>query len=371
MKVLHVYKDFDPPVHGGIERHMALMCRYQREWGEVSALTCSGSLRTRRVTRDGTEVMEAGEWGRVQGAPASPSYPWRMRRANADVVVLHVPHPTGELGYLLSRPRGALVVRYHSDVVRQANAMRLYKPVLMHFLRRADIILPTSQRYVDMSPVLQSFTDRCDVVPLGIEVERFSAPAPEKVKSVRERYGERFVFFCGRHRYYKGLKYLVEAAAQIDVPVVIAGDGPERNELEQMASRSTGNIVFPGSLEQDDLIAHLHAATVVAFPSVERSEAFGIGILEAHACGTPVVATQLGTGVEFANLDGETGLNVSPRDATALAKGLNRLLGDPELAATMGARGKARVAAEFDVRNIARMEWDLYRKAWECRTTGT
>jgi len=275
------------------------------------------------------------------------------------------------LGYLLSRPRGALVVRYHSDVVRQAAAMRLYKPLFMQFMRRADIILPTSQRYVDTSPVLQEVAGRCRIVPLGIEVERFTSVNPEKVSAIRERYGERFVFFCGRHRYYKGLRYLVEAAKDIDAPVVIAGDGPERKALERMATDVQARITFPGSLDQDELVAHLHAASVVAFPSVERSEAFGIGILEAHACGTPVVATTLGTGVEFANLDGETGLNVPPRDPEALAGSLNRLLDDEDLARSMGARGKARVASEFDVRHVARMEWDLYREAMECRTTGT
>jgi glycosyltransferase involved in cell wall biosynthesis len=211
MRILHVYKDFDPPIHGGVEKHIALMCRYQREWAEVRALVCSREWRTRHTLRDGTPVTEVGEWGRFQSAPLSPGFPWHLWRAKDDVVVVHSPNPTAEVGWLLARPRGRLVVRYHSDVVRQAGAMRVYGPVLMQFLRRADMILPTSQPYLDTSATLQPVRDRCQVVPLGIEPEAFAHPDPDRVAQLRAQYGETFVLFSGMHRYYKGLRYLVEA----------------------------------------------------------------------------------------------------------------------------------------------------------------
>lgn len=391
MRIVHAYKDFDPPVHGGIERHVALMCRFQRQWFEdtaaaglptaahpptealhiVEALTCSRSWRTLRVQRDGTPVTEVGEWGRFQGAPVSPLYPWYLRRMRADVLVVHVPNPTAELGCLLARPRSALVVRYHSDVVRQAAAMRLYRPFLMQFLRRAAIIIPTSRRYLDTSPYLQPFREKCRVVPLGIIPEDFEAPAPDRIEETRRHYGGPFVFFCGRHRYYKGLRYLIEAAGAVHAPVVIAGEGPETPALRAQAARAPGDVRFTGPLGQDELVAHLHACAIFAFPSVERSEAFGIAILEAHACGKPVVATTLGTGVEFANLDGQTGYNVPPRDPGALAEALNGLLNDPEKARELGRFAKERVRKEFDARDIARKEIDLYRDAIECSKTGT
>ena len=366
MKILHVYKDFDPPVHGGMERHIALMCRFQRQWADVEALMCSRSWRTHVVERDGTRVTEVGEWGRFQSAPASPLFPLYMRLKKADVVVVHVPNPTAEIGYLLARPSGALVVRYHSDVVRQATAMRVYAPVLLHFLRKASVIIPTSEQYVATSAILQAVRrpDRIRVVPLGILAEEFQHPEPARVNRLRATYGGDFVLFSGRHRYYKGLEYLVRAARDIHAPVVIAGDGPERPAVELLARQIGANIVFPGSLTHDDLVAHLHACSVVAFPSVERSEAFGLSILEAHACGKPVVATKLGTGVEFANLDGHTGLNVPPRDSAALAEAINRLLADPELRTRMGAFAQHRVETEFHAEQTARREFEIYQEAW-------
>jgi len=130
-----------------------------------------------------------------------------------------------------------------------------------------------------------------------------------------------------------------------------------------LARRLGVDIAFPGSLSQDDLVAHLHGCAVFAFPSVERSEAFGISILEAHACGRPVVATKLGTGVEFANLDGVTGLNVPPRDPAAFAAAVNALLADPARREALGRQARDRVRAEFDVEAVARAEFELYREA--------
>lgn len=362
MRILHVYKDFDPPILGGVEKHMALMCRYQRDWAEVRALVCSREWTTRRTLRDGTPVTEVGEWGRFQSAPLSPTFPWHLWQAKDDVVVVHTPNPTAEVGWLLARPKGRLVVRYHSDVVRQAGAMRVYAPVLMQFLRRADIILPTSQPYLDSSPTLQAVRGRCEVVPLGIEAKTFARPDAGRVAQLRALYGERFVLFSGMHRYYKGLRYLVEAAPAIQAKVVMAGDGPERADMMRLAAERGVDIAFPGALSHEDLVAHLHASALFVFPSVERSEAFGISIMEAHAAGKPVVATRLGTGVEFINADGQTGINVPPRDPAALAGAVNALLADPARCEAMGAFARDRIVREFDVRTVARKEFALYEQ---------
>ena len=366
MKILHVYKDFYPPIFGGMEKHIGLMCRYQRQWAEVEALVCSRMSRTRRVERNGTMVTEVGEWGRFQSAPVSPLFPWHLRRMRADVVVVHVPNPTAEVAWLVARPKGALVVRYHSDVVRQSAAMRLYRPVLMRFLRQADIIVPTSEPYLRTSPILAEVADKCRVVPLGIEPEAFESPDPARVRACIERHGGSFVLFSGMHRYYKGLPWLVRAAQGLQAKLVIAGDGPERPACIALAAELGVDIDFPGALSHEDLVAYLHACAVFAFPSVERSEAFGISIMEAHACGKPVVATQLGTGVEFINEDGKTGLNVPPRDAAALTAALNALLADPARRAEMGNYAKARIASSFRAEVVARQEFELYREVAGC-----
>lgn len=362
VKILHVYKDFDPPVRGGMERHMALSCRFQAQWADVEALTCSRSWRTRVVDRDGTQVTEVGEWGRFQSAPLAPTFPWHLRRKRADVVVIHVPNPTAEIAYLLARPQTKLVVRYQSDVVRQAAAMRFYGPIQMNFLQKADMILSSSEQYLATSPTLQRLRERCRVAPLGILPETFDRPDWDNVHTLLERYGGGYVLFSGRHRYYKGLEYLVRAAPDIRAPVVIAGDGPERFRCEALARTLGLSVAFPGALSDQELVDHLHGCEVFVLPSVERSEAFGLCMLEAHACRKPVVATRLGTGVEFVNAHGHTGVNVTPRDPKALAEAINALLADPARRQEMGAFARARVEKEFHAEHIARLEYTLYQE---------
>lgn len=366
MKILHVYKDFDPPIRGGIERHVALMCRYQRQWAEVEALMCSRTWRTRRITREGTQLTEVGEWGRFQSAPISPMFPVYLKMRRADVVVIHVPNPTAELSWLMTRPSGKLAVRYHSDVVRQASAMKIYGPFLKHFLTRADVVIPTSEPYARTSPMLgQIDPAKIRVVPLGIIAEEFQRPDMARVAQLRAEYGGesgRYVLFSGIHRYYKGLDCLIQAADRIDAPVVVAGDGPEHERIRRLARDLRISVHFPGPLSHDDLVDHFHGCEVFLFPSVERSEAFGISMLEAQVCGKPVVATQLGTGVEYVNLDGLTGHNVPPRDPVAFANAVNRLLADDAARTQMGSYARERVMREFTAESTARQEFMLYQE---------
>lgn len=360
MKVVHVYKDFYPPVAGGIERHVALMCRYQQPHAEVEALVCSRRLRGSLRREDGCTVREVGEWGRFLGTPLSPTFPIRLHQTQANVAVVHSPNPTGEISALVAAP-DKYVVRYHSDVIRQAGAMRIYGPVFRRYLDGANAIIATSAQYIDSSPYLHSRKPRCHVVPLGIIPEKYDNGSAGVVDALRERYNGPFVFSCGRHVYYKGLDCLVDAAQAIDATVVIGGAGPMTDRLKRQALGAGGRVVFTGVLSEDDLVAHLQACSVFAFPSCERSEAFGLAMLEAQACGKPVVATWLGTGVEHVNLDGVTGLNVPPRDPEALATAVNRLLRNSALAAELGEAGRERVRRHFDAREVARLELDLYK----------
>ncbi|MCC6154759.1 MAG: glycosyltransferase, partial [Candidatus Hydrogenedentes bacterium] len=240
--------------------------------------------------------------------------------------------------------------------------MRFYAPIQRRFLERANLIIVASQQYLDTSETLRPYRDKCVVVPLGILPDEFAAPPEEKIEALRAQYGGGFVLFSGRHRYYKGIEYLVRAAKHIKAPVVIAGDGPERERCMALARELDVAITFPGALTHDELLVHLHACDVFAFPSIARSEAYGISMLEAHVAGKPVVATTLGTGVEFVNQHGVTGLNVPPKDAEALAGAINTLIEDPDLRARLGRAAKLRVETELHAEHIARVEFELYGK---------
>jgi rhamnosyl/mannosyltransferase len=130
---------------------------------------------------------------------------------------------------------------------------------------------------------------------------------------------------------------------------VIVGEGPLLPELRAQTERLglADKVHFRPNLSQEDLAAHYHACDVFVLPSVAITEAFGLVQLEAMACGKPVIATDLPTGVVYVNRHLETGLIVPPRDPAALAAAISQLLGDPALRRRLGEAARARVMREF------------------------
>jgi len=367
MDVLQVYKDFFPPVTGGVERHLAEICRALAGHARVRVLVSSRGLSPTRERRDGIEILGAPELGRALSVPMNPTLPLWFRRLEADVWHVHSPNPMAELAWLLVRPRGALVVSYHSDVVRQARTFALYRPLYVKFLASARRILVSAPCLAATSATLAPFRDRCTVLPFGMDLERFrpSAAVETEVRAVRARHGHRLVLFVGRLIYFKGLRYLLDAMPYVDGRLLLIGDGPLRRSLEDQATRLgvAERVTFLGRLSDADLTAHLHACDLLVLPSSHASEGFGIVQLEAHACGKPTVCTEIGTGTSFANLHGITGLVVPPRDPQALAQAITRLLDDAPLRQKLGEAARRRVTTEFSLERLRSRLLEIYAEA--------
>jgi rhamnosyl/mannosyltransferase len=379
MKILHVYKDYFPPVVGGIEKHIAQLCNHFKHTHEVEALVCNDGPLTRVEEINGVRVTKVGQLGRIQSAPIAPSFPLWLRRIKADIYHYHMPNPTCEFSHLIARPPGALVATYHSDIIRQELLLKLYGPSLRRFLERTDVIMPTSSVYAGQSPLLKDFLDKCEAVPLGVDTKHFAeagarlsgnSAGASLIEKFKDIFGSEFILFVGKLRYYKGLQFLIEAMPEIDVPLVIVGTGPMEDDLKALAANYnvSHKIRFMGEAIDDDLVAFYHSCSLLVLPSVFRSEAYGLVQLEAHACGKPVVSTRLGTGVEFVNMDGKTGLVVPPADPTALATAINSLLGDPERRRKMGEFARLRAQNEFGLDRMFEKIEVVYEKVLRGRS---
>jgi len=294
-----------------------------------------------------------------------------IAQSEADIVHLHWPNPMAVLAYLVARPKGRLVVTYHSDIVRQHLLGRAFSPFLYSALDRCDAILATSPNYVASSSILRSYTDRCRVIPYGINFKRFERRDSDAERSIRAAHGSRILISVGRLVYYKGFEYLIRAMAKVNGELIIIGDGPLRgfleNEAQAIGVRS--RVHFLGEVQNTQLSAYYHASDVFVLPSVARSEAFGIVQLEAMACGKPVVNTQLDSGVPYVSLDGETGFTVEPRDSNALAVAISTLLDEHALRARFGAAARRRVEKEFNAELMARRTLDVYQEVMEGTTS--
>ncbi|UCF93739.1 MAG: glycosyltransferase [Desulfobacterales bacterium] len=368
MKVLQVYKDYYPPIKGGIEGHLNLLANGLRQQGvAVEVLVSNTRPKLVRTGIQGVPITKVPQLGRFQSAPLNPTLPYWIRKLGqkADVLHFHFPNPTAELSYLVSGLQRPVVVTYHSDIVRQKKMGKIISPFLFLFLKKAHTIIVTSSNYLHSSRVLQNFKNKCKIIPHGIDIQRF-AVLPETcrtIESLRQKYGGAILLFVGRFRYYKGLDVLIEATPRINGKVLLIGSGPlEKNFQQQIAAANLADkVVFLGEVSDEELHTYLHACDVFLLPSTSRSEAFGIVQLEAMSCGKPVVCTELTTGTSFVNQHEKTGLVVPPNDAAALAAAVNFLLNHKETREKYGRASLERVTKYFTKEKMIAATLQVYQ----------
>lgn len=343
--MLHVYKDFYPPVIGGIEGHINLLAKGQVENGiDVAVLVSNTGTRIERTEINGIQVVKASEYGRIASAPINPSFPMLLKELSrsSDLLHFHLPNPTAVVSFIASGIKIPFVASYHSDIVRQKYLYMLYKVFEKPFFSNVDRIIVSSPKYLQTSKTLRLFKSKCTVIPYGISIERFKCIDTRRVESIKRKFGKPIVLFIGKFRYYKGLPVLIEAMQDVDAILVVIGSG-DRRLMNQHCDR----VVFLGEISDDAVNAYLHACDMLVLPSVKRSEAFGIVLIEAMACGKAVISTELGTGTSYVNLHGQTGIVVAANNRFELSKAMNTILQNSNLRRDYGVNGKERVHKYF------------------------
>lgn len=367
MNVLQHIKTFHT-THGGVERVVEELVPALGAYPDLRVdVLCQGSEAREYALPSGGRVIQAKTSLSVSAASLSwqDLRAWQRIASGYDVVHVHAPWPQSNLNLLLARFGGAVVVHWHSDIVRQRVLYPLYRSLERWLLRRADRICVTSPKLLAESAALADFRDKAVAIPIGIS-EATQAVGDEEVQQLRDGHpGRRLVFALGRLVPYKGFEYLVRACTALSANgrVLLAGDGPLRDDLESLV-RQLGvqdKVQLLGRLTDHQVELHMRACDVFCLPSVQKSEAFGIVQLEAMRASRPLVSSRIhGSGIDWVNQDEVTGLTVEPANPGALALALNRLLEDPALARALGANGRRRYEAEFTARRMGEQVRGLY-----------
>lgn len=212
------------------------------------------------------------------------------------------------------------------------------------------------------------------VVPYCIDCSRFAEPDPRRVASLRQELaiGNNQVLFClGRLNKDKGQDVLLRALRHVlhempDTILLLGGDGPMREELEQLSYELcvADRTRFLGNVADRDLDALFSLCDVFVLASrcVQRWEGFGLVFLEANLFGKPVVGGAVG-GVPEAIEEGVSGLLVDPTDEHSVAAALVKLLKDPDLRVRLGEQGRQRVLERFDSRHMAEGMLEVIRQS--------
>jgi len=343
------------------------------------------SFRTEKETFEASghqfQVVRTGMWARLLFTPISPAFPWHLRGLitsyKPDVLHLHLPNPSAF--WVLALPsarRIPWVVHWHADVITAAQDWKMklfykiYQPFERAVLKRAKVIMSTSEPYRDSSQPLKQWQSKCRVVPLGVDVQRFKHEIPleeatgdEKPPSQRPLLQ---VLAVGRLTYYKGFSFLIEAAAHTPgIHINLVGHGDEADHLKKLTAslKLEERVTFHGILSDAELAQQMADCDCLCLPSIERTEAFGMVLLEAMYFGKPTIISDVeGSGMGWVVDDGITGIKVKPADADSLSSALSSLAIDPEAAVEMGEAGRKKFAEQFEINHAIEGLVEVYEQ---------
>ncbi len=292
---------------------------------------------------------------------------WRTavlcRPGRFDAIHVHWPMPSGIFGLLGKRlGRSRLVSSFYGAELLLARRFPFLRPILATIIRHSDAVAADSRFTADL--VCQLVEVPVHVIPFGSRI-RMPSEAPQHDDG---RVGR--LLFVGRLIERKGLPYLIEAVGQLvprrSVHLDVVGDGSLKAEWTALAAERglSEYVTFHGRVD-DRALAVLYAeCDVFVLPSIVDThgdtEGLGVVLLEAMSCRKPVVASNVG-GITDIVRDGETGLLVPQRDATALAAAVERLLADPDLARRLGQSGADYAQQRFDWTHIVDEIEAMYR----------
>lgn len=377
MRVLHIGKYF-PPDPGGMETFLADLIEAQRKQGMEVAALVHGEPRA----DDPDWLLRVPVAATLVYAPIALGFRRALadmiRRFRPQVLHLHLPNNAAFWALTLDVARDLpWVVHWHSDVLVSAErralalAYKLYRPFEQALLQRAAVVIATSPDYLEASEPLSHWREKCRVVPLGMGGRMPLA----QLQSLEDAAGpvlpwpdgEFRLLSLGRLAHYKGFETLIRAVAALPgVHLAIVGGGESYDILAELIRwltpmGETPRISLLGSVSEAHKQALLAACDAFCLASCERTEAFGIAVMEAMQHAKPCLVSELhGSGLPWLVRSAGAGRTVPVGDILAWQTAIRELQGAPSLAARWGAAGRVALQERFDIEGCSRAIAELY-----------
>lgn len=369
LNVLHVCQSSLPRSMGGIEVFIDTLSNTTAKQGiNNTVLSLDKNPSETPIPIGQYTVYHAKEHIRVASTGFSLSaFPlFKQLASEADIIHYHFPNPFSDLLHFICRIKKPSLVSYHSDIIKQKHLIKCYRPLMKCFLNSVNHLVATSPNYLQSSEVLQHYSDKTSVIPIGLDIKHYPKPDSSKLDYWREKLPQPFFLFVGVTRYYKGLHTALDAIKDSPLQLVIVGKGGVEQDLHMQAQKNhLDNVTFLGSVSDEDKVALLQLCYAFVFPSHLRSEAFGISLLEAAHYGKALISCEIGTGTSYINAHDETGLVIPPESPHALRMAMLDLLNNPEKTAELGRNAKLRASklftAEQQAHDYAALYKELYR----------
>ncbi|MBN1383484.1 MAG: glycogen synthase [Elusimicrobia bacterium] len=372
MKVTMLAKEYPPYVYGGAGVHLRYLAQELSKIMDVE-VRCFGD---QKIDDKSLKVTGYKGWAELKGQKFSPTLETlsinlltQVEELKSDVVHSHTWY--GHFGGVLAK------TLYNIPFVATSHSLEPLRPWKEDQLGRgyqlSTLIEKTGLESADkvvavsnlMKKDIMKFFNvpekKIEVIHNGVDLNKWN-PTPLS-SSLKKEYGiaDDYILFVGRPTPQKGLEYLVDAADDIPVQIVLGATGADTKDYEERMTKKVEkkkNIVWIHKLLKEEEYIQLYtSAKIFVCPSIY--EPFGIINLEAMSTKTPVVAAATG-GILEVVLPEETGLLVEPKNSKQISDAVNRLLKDEPLRKKMGEKGRERVEKYFSWEYIAKQTKKMY-----------
>ncbi|ODS60139.1 MAG: hypothetical protein ABS37_18660 [Acidovorax sp. SCN 65-108] len=295
-----------------------------------------------------------------------------------DVLHLHMPNNSALWALTLPSARSIpWVVHWQSDVVVSrirttiALAYRLYRPFEQAVLYRAQRIIATSPPYLEASEPLKAWRQKCAIIPLGLDTSHLDVE-PDRAVEAESPWSSNTLrlLSIGRLTYYKGFETLIKAAMSLSgVELLIVGDGELRKELQALidaltAAGKPANVRLLGNVDDVQKNSLLHSCDVFCLASRERTEAFGMVLLEAMQHAKPCIVSALpGSGMPWVMETAGAGLQAPVEDVAAWANAIQQMQNNPTQRSHWGMAGQRALQTHFSIAACEQRVSDQYALA--------
>jgi phosphatidyl-myo-inositol alpha-mannosyltransferase len=362
---------YDLGRHGGVNSHIRAQAAALRRLGhDVSVFGASSTpLDDGELSLGPCISLVIGNTETGFGAdPRSWRHVRRLFRTRPfDVIHMHEPLMPLVPWFVLWQATAPVVATFHTYRENGHVWYPRYRRLFETLMKRVRIRLAVSE--AARRTVAPHFPGHYEIVPNGIDVDRFASPAPRPPDMQAD---QRHILYVGRLEPRKGVEHLIQAMAIVtrirrDVRLVIVGDGPGRESAGRAAREAGVTATFAGGVPDEALPGYYCAADIVCSPAL-GDESFGLVLLEAMAASRPIVASRIAGYAELLESTGCARL-VEPGNVAALACEISAVVDNPALARDLGARGACAVR-KYDWSAIAKRLEEVYLTANEGVTSG-
>ena len=378
MRVAQVVSTF-PPYHGGMGNMAYSYALGLSRMGHHVEVFCPEFCKVEREISAPFRIHRLKPWVEIRNSAFLPQLFSRL--GGFDIVDLHYPFYGGaEIVYLMKlfkKNRFKLVINFQMDNFGKGITGLFFRLNAAHLtpliLRSADRIIVTSFDYAAHSSGAGTYADvpaKFTAIPPGVDIDKFE-PGNKNILLMNKysiRNDDRVVLFVGgldRAHSFKGISFLIEAWRDLGLAkakLLIVGQGDLRETYTCLAAEMglKNNVLFADPVEDSQLPDYYNLADLFVLPSVNSSEAFGIVLIEAMACGVPTVASDL-PGLRSVIREGKTGFLFETRDSQGLLNAIRRILAGSDLRAQMSIEARSTAVNEYSQVGIWKRLERLYQ----------